>query len=214
MAHMPIDVQTLVPFTTKWSSSSTARQRRLARSLPASGSLNPWHHTSSALRMRSRCTFCSGVPAAAIVGPTFFVPNTAIRRGALARPNSASHAIWSSTPSALPADLDRPRGRRPTACAELTLELEQPVPLVGVAPALAMTRDDLVEDGAELQVRLHRRDSNQRGWLGLREVVDGHAADGLAGEVLAHPGRDRRRRAARAAAAGRRRRTTEAAATG
>ena len=162
VAHMPIDVHTLVPLTTKWSSSSTARQRRPARSLPASGSLKPWHHTSSALRMRCRCTFCSGVPAAAMVGPTFFVPNTAMRRGALARPNSASHAIWSSTPSARAADLDRPRGRRPPARAELALELEQAFPLVGVAPLLAVARDDLVEDGAELEVRLHRGSVVQR----------------------------------------------------
>ncbi len=115
VAHMPIEVQTFVPFTTKWSSSSTARQRRPARSLPASGSLKPWHQTSSALRMRCRCSFCSGVPAAAMVGPTFFVPKTAMRRGARARPNSASQAIWSSTPRARPpistghAGADHPR---------------------------------------------------------------------------------------------------------
>ena len=154
VAHMPIDVHSSVLLTTKWSSSSTAWQRRPARSLP-SGSLNPWHDTSSAVRMRWRCTFCVGVPAALMVGLMFFVPNTAMRRGALARPNSASHAIWSSTPSASPrrstghAGADQPR--------ELTLELEQAVPLVGIAPPLAVTRDDLVEDGAELEVRLHRR---------------------------------------------------------
>ena len=189
VAHMPIDVHTLVPFTTKWSSSSTARQRRPARSLPASGSLNPWHHTSSAVRMRCRCTFCSGVPAAAMVGPTFFVPNTAMRRGALARPNSASHAIWSSTPSARPpistghAGADQPRA--PSS----RWNSSRPVPLVGVAPPLAMTRDDLVEDGAELQVRLHRREHRHSagGPRSTREVVDGHAADGLAGEVARSP---------------------------
>ncbi len=102
LAQSPIDVQTLVPLTTKSSPSSSARQRSPARSLPASGSLKPWHHTSSALRMRPRCACCSGVPAAAMVGPTLLVPNTATRRGALARRNSLSQSIWSSTLSPRP----------------------------------------------------------------------------------------------------------------
>ena len=102
VAHRPIEVQILVPLTTKWSSCSSARQRSPARSLPASGSLKPWHQISSARRMRSRCTCCSGVPAAAMVGPTFLTPNTATRRGTRVWLNSASHAIWSSTPRPRP----------------------------------------------------------------------------------------------------------------
>ena len=50
-AHMPIDVHTFWPLTTKPSSVASARARRPARSLPASGSLKPWHQNSSPSRM-------------------------------------------------------------------------------------------------------------------------------------------------------------------
>ena len=41
------DVHTFWPFTTNWSPSRRARVCRPARSLPAPGSLNSWHHISS-----------------------------------------------------------------------------------------------------------------------------------------------------------------------
>ncbi len=47
-----------------------AAVRRLARSLPASGSENPWHQWSVASRMEgSHRAFCSSVPQAMIMGP-------------------------------------------------------------------------------------------------------------------------------------------------
>ena len=49
--------------------------RRLARSLPASGSLNPWHQCSSASRMLgSQRAFCSSVPQVMIMGPICQMP--------------------------------------------------------------------------------------------------------------------------------------------
>ena len=64
-------VHTFCPVTTHSSPSRTARVRRLARSDPASGSENSWHHRWSPWRMAGRnrrC--CSGVPNAISVGPT------------------------------------------------------------------------------------------------------------------------------------------------
>ena len=52
-----------------------ASVRRLARSLPASGSLKPWHQCSSAPRMEgSHWAFCSSVPQAMIMGPICQMP--------------------------------------------------------------------------------------------------------------------------------------------
>ena len=46
-----------------------------ARSLPAPGSLNSWHQSSSAGRISgSQRAFCSGVPCASSVGPTRLMP--------------------------------------------------------------------------------------------------------------------------------------------
>ena len=74
-ATWPMLVHTFWPFTTKWSPSSTARVWRLARSEPALGSENPWHHRSSAVRMRGRKRFCcSGVPSFISVGPSIDTP--------------------------------------------------------------------------------------------------------------------------------------------
>ncbi len=57
------DVHTFWPLTTKWSPSRTARVRRLARSLPAVGSLMPRHHAISARSVgRRNFSICSGVP--------------------------------------------------------------------------------------------------------------------------------------------------------
>jgi len=46
-ATIASDVQIFWPFTTNTSPSRTARVARLARSEPASGSENSWHHSSS-----------------------------------------------------------------------------------------------------------------------------------------------------------------------
>ena len=59
-------------------------------------------------------------------------------------------------------DLDRPRRRAPPPCPELTLELDETVPLVGVTPALAMTGHEIGEHGTEFFVRAHRRDTTHR----------------------------------------------------
>ena len=49
--------------------------RRLARSLPASGSENPWHQWSSALMMDgSQRFFCSSVPHWMSMGPICQMP--------------------------------------------------------------------------------------------------------------------------------------------
>ena len=48
------DVQIFCPLTTKSSPSLIARVCTAARSLPAPGSLNPWHHTSSPFTMPGR----------------------------------------------------------------------------------------------------------------------------------------------------------------
>ena len=49
-----IDVQIFWPLTTHSSPSRTARVDRLARSLPAPGSLNSWHQISSAASSGNR----------------------------------------------------------------------------------------------------------------------------------------------------------------
>ena len=50
-----------------------------ARSLPALGSLNPWHHTSVPLRMRGRCSpFCSAVASMMSVGPACSWPTKCV----------------------------------------------------------------------------------------------------------------------------------------
>ncbi len=64
------EVQIFEPVTTYASPSRTARVRKEARSEPAPGSLNPWHHTSSPRSTGgSQRARCSAVPSAAMVGP-------------------------------------------------------------------------------------------------------------------------------------------------
>ena len=68
------------------SSSRTARLLMPARSLPASGSLQPWHHRSSAAAMRGRMrSCCSGVPNSKTVGASRKMPFWVTRWGAPAR---------------------------------------------------------------------------------------------------------------------------------
>jgi hypothetical protein len=64
------EVHTFWPSTTHSSPSRSARVDRLARSDPAPGSLNSWHHISSPRSIGGRKrSFCSSVPCARIVGP-------------------------------------------------------------------------------------------------------------------------------------------------
>src|SRR6266542_6065527 len=69
------ELQTFCPSTTHSSPSRTARVRSPARSDPAPGSLNSWHHTSSprSSEGRYRC-FCASVPCAISVGATIPMP--------------------------------------------------------------------------------------------------------------------------------------------
>ena len=70
-ARWAADVHTFCPVTTHSSPSRSARVVMLARSEPASGSLNSWHHTSSPRSMGARYrSFCASVPWTSSVGPT------------------------------------------------------------------------------------------------------------------------------------------------
>ena len=74
-----------------------------ARSLPASGSLKSWHHSSSAERMRGRQrAFCSSVPWASRVGPTRLTPIRPTSSGARARASSSITTKFSSGPRPRP----------------------------------------------------------------------------------------------------------------
>src|SRR5215203_7461345 len=91
-------VHTFWPVTTYSSPLSTARVFSEARSEPDSGSLKPWHHISSALRMGERKrSFWSSVPCAITVGPPIVSPSTFAICGARARANSSNRiacSIW------------------------------------------------------------------------------------------------------------------------
>lgn len=68
------EVQIFCPVTTYASPSRTALVRSEARSEP-SGSLKPWHQTSSPRRTGgSQRARCAGVPSAAMVGPAWRRP--------------------------------------------------------------------------------------------------------------------------------------------
>ena len=72
------------------SPSSSARVLRLARSLPASGSLKPWHQAMVPFRMPGmNCCFCSSEAHWRMVGPTRVSPKKSARSGASARANSS-----------------------------------------------------------------------------------------------------------------------------
>ncbi len=69
------EVQILEPLITYSSPSRTARVCSDARSEPEPGSEKPWHHCTSPLRIRGRCSaFCSSVPCEMIVGPAIETP--------------------------------------------------------------------------------------------------------------------------------------------
>src|SRR5207247_623716 len=95
-ATCAIDVQTFWPLTTKCSPSSTPRVWRLARSEPAFGSENPWHHSSSAVRIFCRCRVCwAGVPYFISVGPSIESPPRLMNWGDSARAISWKRMICS-----------------------------------------------------------------------------------------------------------------------
>jgi len=84
-ARCAVEIQILVPLSTYSSPSATAIVRRLARSLPACGSVKPWHQCSDASRMPgSHCCFCSSVPQRRIIGPICQMPLALYTPGALA----------------------------------------------------------------------------------------------------------------------------------
>ena len=87
-----------------WSSATrAARVDSDARSLPAPGSLNSWHHSSSAGRMRgSQRARCSGVPCASSVGPTRLMPIRPTSSGARARASSSVTMKCSTAPAPRP----------------------------------------------------------------------------------------------------------------
>ena len=65
------EFHTFWPLTTNSSPSRSARQPTLERSLPASGSLNSWHHNSSPRSNGpTKRACCSGVAWVINVGPT------------------------------------------------------------------------------------------------------------------------------------------------
>ena len=85
------DDHTFCPLMTYPSPSRAALVVSEARSLPEPGSENPWHHTSSAVRIRFRYrAFCSSVPWARMVGPAMPIPITFMCSGAPDRANSSS----------------------------------------------------------------------------------------------------------------------------
>src|SRR3954465_13300633 len=85
------------------SPSSTARVLRPARSDPASGSENPWHHEICPERILGRYSFfCSSLPHCRIVGPTSVSPKKSARRGAPERANSSLRTTFWMTESPLP----------------------------------------------------------------------------------------------------------------
>ncbi len=86
LARCANEVHTFWPLIVQPPSPCTAEVVSAARSLPAFGSLNPWHHTSSPVRMgpRKRAR-CSSVPWVMITGPPMTSPRMLAGGGALAR---------------------------------------------------------------------------------------------------------------------------------
>ena len=103
-ATWPPEVQTFWPLTTHSSPSRTARHCSPARSEPAPGSLNSWHHASWPLTMGRRYrSFCSSEPWATMVGPASMTPSPP------GGPNAPAAAMASATTPASPRDRARPK---------------------------------------------------------------------------------------------------------
>ena len=82
-AQAPREHQVFCPFSTKWSPSRMAFVEIDARSLPESGSDQPWAQISSPEAMPGRKRSCwSCVPKANSVGPSSVMPLVLTRPGA------------------------------------------------------------------------------------------------------------------------------------
>src|SRR3954447_19659156 len=102
-ANWAYDVHTFWPLSTHPPSTASARVDTDARSDPAPGSLNSWHHSSSAERIfDSHRAFCSGEPCASSVGPARFTPMRPTSSGALARASSSCTTKCSAGPRPRP----------------------------------------------------------------------------------------------------------------
>ena len=87
-ANAPRLAQVFCPVSSQPSPASlrTARERMPARSLPASGSDQPWHQISSPAAIGSKKrSFCAGVPYSSMVGASRKMPFWLTRLGARAR---------------------------------------------------------------------------------------------------------------------------------
>ena len=92
-ATRPFEHHTFWPFTPNESPSRTASVRSEARSLPAPGSLNSWHHTRSPRMIGRRCDdFCSSVPNISIDPPVRTMPTMLRNGGTWARAHSTIQA--------------------------------------------------------------------------------------------------------------------------
>ena len=88
-------VQVFCPLTTYSSPSRTAEVFSEARSLPASGSENPWHHQMSRFAVGGRNRFfCSSLPKVAITGPTIAALNASGGGTCAAAISSAHRWRW------------------------------------------------------------------------------------------------------------------------
>jgi len=97
-AHGPKVVHTFWPFSTKWSPSSRAAVLSAARSLPAPGSLKPWHQISSPESMGGmKRRRCASLPWWMSAGPRSPMPRMFRMGGASARASSASMIDFSTS---------------------------------------------------------------------------------------------------------------------
>ena len=138
-------VQTFWPSMTHSLPSSRARVLSAARSLPAFGSLNPWHQNSSPRRIGGRKrACCSGVPKWMSVGPSRPSPKVPPRVGPSARAySSANTSSWIGDASRPPwaCGHDRPiQPPRPSSCSHATSSFQvspensAPVPSAANSP--------------------------------------------------------------------------------
>ena len=131
-------VHTFWPVITHSSPSSTARVWMLARSDPALGSENPWHHSSSTdwIFGRNR-RFCSSVPNWISVGANRPSPKNETRAGALARAYSSLKITCCANGSARPpysSGHDIPTQRSAPSTRSHSRRTSQPVSSAGPPP--------------------------------------------------------------------------------
>src|SRR5687768_9589708 len=142
----------------------TALVARDARSEPASGSLKPWHHTISPLRMRGRNScFCSSVPHCNNVGPTRISPSDDTRIGAFARANSSLSTTCSTT--------DNPR---PPYCFGHEAQTNPPSKSLPVHSAMKASRSVVTGRLSRIQVRTSAPNATASG--GYRASIGSEAS--------------------------------------